>query len=434
MKKHTLFFVILALSSRLAARDLSLQDCYAKAVQAHPLQQEWKSRQMVSDLNRKNLNARWLPSLTMNAGATHFSDVASFDQILGILPVPVSTAALPKMPKNQYKATLDVSQTLFDGGMVHASRKAERAALQADLQALQTEFYKVRDQVNQAYFTSLMLQKQSELAEIYKNEVMERRAALESGVRNGVMLPSDVDVLDAEALKIDQQITELRIQQARVKNILGILIGEPVSETMLFLPVIKIPEDTTIRRPEIALFEKQKASLEANENVVRSQQIPKAAAFATCGYGQPPGNDFFNENFDTYYIVGVGLSWNIFNWNTTKRTRQVLQEQQHIVNARKNHFIQQIRIALSSSRADIDRIRVLLESDEKLIGLRNKIKQAAASKLNNGTISSTEFLTEFNAEREARISYEMHKIQWVQAKVNYLTVAGQNNLKSENGL
>lgn len=431
MKRYVQIVTFAALSCRLMAGELTLSDCYDKAEQTHPLQKEWKSREQVYDLNRKNLNAKWLPDFNVNASATHLSDVASFDQILGILPIAISTDALPKMPQDQYKATIDISQTLFDGGAVHASRKAEKAALDADLQAIQTEFYKTRDQVNQAYFAVLMLQKKDELAAIYKNEVGERRSALESGVRNGVILPSNVDVLDAEALKIDQQIAELKIQQTRVKKILSELIGEPVADAEFSLPAVQMPEDSTIQRPEITLFEKQKALLNANKKIVQSQQIPKAAAFATYGYGQPPGSDFFNEDFDTYYTVGIGLNWNIFNWNTTKRTRQVLDAQESMVDAREANFKKQIRIALNSSKAEIERLGVLLQSDEKLIALRTKIKQAAASQLNNGTLSSTEFLTEFNAEREARLNYEMHKIQWVQAKVNYLTLAGQNNLKSE---
>ena len=85
MKTNTFLILFAALSIRLFAGELSLSDCYDKAEQTHPLQKEWKSREQVYDLNRKNLNARWLPSFNVNASATHLSDVASFDQILGIL-------------------------------------------------------------------------------------------------------------------------------------------------------------------------------------------------------------------------------------------------------------------------------------------------------------------------------------------------------------
>ena len=431
MKTKLLFITIAALSCQLMGGELSLHNCYDKAEKTHPLQQEWQNRQMIYHLNRKNLTVKWLPDLNVNARATYSSDVASFDNILGTLPIPISADALPNTPKDQYKFTIDISQTLFDGGAVHAAKKMEQSALRVDLQAIQTEFYKVHDQVNQVYFASLMLQKQTELAKIYKNELQERRAALESGVQNGVILPSNVDVLDAEGLKIDQQIAELSIQQNRTKKILSELIDEDVSDCVLFLPEVHMPADSTIARPEIYLFENQKEVLEMNKKVIQTEQIPKAAAFISYGYGQPPGNDFFNDQFDTYYTVGVAVSWNIFNWNTTKRNKQILQVKQKIVDAKEENFKKQIRIALNSSLAEVDRLKMLLDSDKKLISLREKIKNAATSKLNNGTISSTEFLTELNAEREARINYEMHKVQLVQAKVGYRTLSGQINLKSE---
>lgn len=424
MKPNILLTVLLAASSCFAG-ELSLYECYEKAEQTHPLQREEQNRLEIYDLNRKNLNAKWLPSLSANANATYMSDVVEFDQVLGSLPFPISPSAFSTMPNEQYKITLDINQTIYDGGSIGAGKKVEQASLQADLQALQSELYKVRDQVNQVYFGLLMLEKQAELVSIYKDEIIERKAALESGIKNGVILPTNVDILDAELLNVEQQKTELEIQQQKARNILSDLIGENTADATVFLPAVDMPEEIEISRPEIGLFETQKVVLYMNKKLIGSQRLPKAAVFGSYGYGQPPGNNFFKNEFDTYYVVGAAINWTIFNWNTTKRTKEALQAQQNIVDAKEEHFKRQIRIALKNAQAEIDQIKALLSSDEKLIELREKIIKTAASKLNNGAISSTEFLTELNAERSARINYEMHKIQWVQAQINYLTISGQ---------
>ena len=63
--------------------------------------------------------------------------------------------------------------------------------------------------------------------------------------------------------------------------------------------------------------------------------MPKAFGFATLGYGNPPGNGFFQDKFDTYYIVGAGIKWNIFDWNKVKNEKQVITIQQGIIENRK---------------------------------------------------------------------------------------------------
>ena len=425
MKQFIICFTIIVLSCSLAAKDLSLYDCYDKAEKIHPLQIEWQNRQVIYELNQKNLNITWLPSLNAHANATYISDVVEFDKVLGALQMNIPPGTFPTMPKDQYKITIDVNQTIYDGGAVSARKKVARATLQADWQSIQSEFYKVRDKVNQVYFALLILEKQSELTEIYKDEILQRRATLQSGLKNGINLPSNVDILDAELLKIEQKIAELVLQQGKARDILSELIGENADDVVISLPSVQMSVKSEIRRPEIGLFEKEKITLEMNKKIAQSQRLPKAVFFGTYGYGQPPGSDFFETSFGTYYIVGTTVSWNIFDWNATKRTKETLQAQQNIVNAKEENFKKQVQIALKDSKAEIDRAKMLLDGDAKLIILREKIKNAAVSKLNNGTISSTEFLSELNAEREARINYEMHKIQYVQAQVKYLTISGQ---------
>ena len=63
--------------------------------------------------------------------------------------------------------------------------------------------------------------------------------------------------------------------------------------------------------------------------------MPKAFGFATLGYGNPPGQDFFKDDFDPYYIVGGGIKWNIFDWNKVKNEKQVIALQQGIIENRK---------------------------------------------------------------------------------------------------
>jgi len=67
----------------------------------------------------------------------------------------------------------------------------------------------------------------------------------------------------------------------------------------------------------------------------------------------------------------------------------------------------------------------MLESDTALIDIRKRITASAESQYENGTITATELLNEMNSERQAMINYEIHKINLVMAKIEYLNISGK---------
>lgn len=80
---------------------------------------------------------------------------------------------------------------------------------------------------------------------------------------------------------------------------------------------------------------------------------------------------------------------------------------------------------LESKRAEIASLRKLTESDGVLIALRKKITSSAESRYKNGTLTATAYLQEFNAEKEAVITREIHRINLALAQVEYLTLSGK---------
>ena len=73
---------------------------------------------------------------------------------------------------------------------------------------------------------------------------------------------------------------------------------------------------------------------------------------------------------------------------------------------------------------DIERLQELLQRDDEIIELRNRIVAQSASQLENGVITATDYLIERNAAFRAELTKAQHHIQWVQASVQYLTTIG----------
>ena len=153
------------------------------------------------------------------------------------------------------------------------------------------------------------------------------------------------------------------------------------------------------------------------------QNKPTVFAFSQLGYGKP-GLNMINDEFDSYYVVGVGLKWNFWDWNNTKRKKKIVSFNKDLITTQENTFNKQLNVALKNEKAKIEIYEKAIESDKEIIKLREEVTESARSKLDNGVITSTDYITELTAETQAKLKYETHKIQLVQSKVNYLYIKG----------
>jgi outer membrane protein TolC len=63
--------------------------------------------------------------------------------------------------------------------------------------------------------------------------------------------------------------------------------------------------------------------------------------------------------------------------------------------------------------------------DEEIIGLREQVRAATQAQLDNGVANASDYIREVNAADQARLQKLLHKLQWLQAIVQYQTIAGQ---------
>jgi outer membrane protein TolC len=204
------------------------------------------------------------------------------------------------------------------------------------------------------------------------------------------------------------------------------MTGKAIDPSSLFvLPEFSSTLSRELRRPEIDLLDLGMNRLDAVVATVESQRKPRAFGLATLGYGNPPGNNFLRDEFAPYYVVGAGLKWNIFGWNRTRNEKEILAVQKTILEDRKKDLSDNLKRLLDAVKAEIDGLNSLLATDIDLIALRERITAAAGSQYQNGTITATEYLIEMNAENQALLNHEIHKINLSLAMVRFMNISGQ---------
>jgi len=417
-------FILVTLPAAFGQRIVTLQQCYDSAAVATPLAREAAIFSEMSSLRDRNLAAAYLPTLDLNGSFVYNSDIPDLSGMLGALPVP--PGSLPAIPHEQYRATLDVAQTIWDGGVTRSARAVEQVVRELNLQQNEADIYSLHEQINNYFFSSMLLALQMEVTEIMISELDARIKEAESGVKNGAVPAVTIDILFAEKVKALQMLTEMRHRHDALLSALGMItaLGD-LRGVALMLPDQTTLSEEIAYNPDLHLFDLRSKQLEMSKDLLKSQRMPKAFGFAQLGYGNPPGTNFFSETADAYYSVGAGLKWNIWDWRRNSNERQSLTLQQQLTDIRKSAAEEGLERLLTLKRAEIAALRETADSDEILISARKRIATVSASQLENGTVTASQYITDLNSEKQAVINAGLRLINIARAEAEYINITGR---------
>ena len=402
-----------------AQESLTLQQAYDLAQKNYPL---IKQRELISktrELTVANLGTGFLPQLNLSAQATYQSEVTS-------VKVPVQGINIESPSKDQYKVLADLSQLVYDGGLIKQQKNIQDLTEQVELKKVEVELYKLKDRINQLFLGTLYLDEQLRQVELIRSDLNNGIKRVEAQVNNGTAFRSNLNVLQAELLKTDQRAIELKASRKGYIDVISLFIDQPLSENVkLERPAVEAPVlANEIQRPELILYSTQEKLLGGQYKLIDSRNKPKASLFWQGGYGRP-GLNFLSNSFDFYYTTGVRLNWNFGGLYTQKKEKKVVGLNQKIVEIQKETFLLNTNTDLKRQQSEVDKLQKLVATDKDIIDLRIKVKDAAKAQLENGVITANDYLREVNAEDQARQNLITHQIQLLQAKINYQTISGK---------
>lgn len=67
-----------------------------------------------------------------------------------------------------------------------------------------------------------------------------------------------------------------------------------------------------------------------------------------------------------------------------------------------------------------------MKDDKELVALREEIKRSAKAQLDNGVITSSDYLREVNAADQARQQQLLHELQLLQTQLDYSDYLSQS--------
>lgn len=395
---------------------LTIEQCYTLGRQNYPLVKQHELIEKSRDYSVSNAAKGYLPQLTISGQATYQSDVTN-------IPIKLPGINIPTVTKDQYKIYGEADQTIFDGGTIKYQKQSQEATASIKEQTLEVNLYALKDRINQLFFGILLIDEQLKQNDIQQKDVQNGIDKTNALIANGTAFRSSLDELKAELLKADQSRIELNANRQAYLNMLGLFINQTLdNNTVLEKPQPKVLTDN-IARPEISLYDYQKKTYDIQDRLSKSNTLPKLQFFAQGGYGKP-GLNLLKTDFAFYYTGGLRLNWSLSNLYTYKNDKLISTINRNDLDVQKETFLFNTRITLKQQSADVAKYTALLSEDNDIIVLRASVKNAAAAQLANGVITSHDYITQLNAEDQARQSFILHEIQLLQAEYNYQTTSG----------
>lgn len=393
-----------------AQETITLEQCYQWSRENYPLIKKQELIKKAEQYTTENALKGWLPQVNITAQATYQNDVTQF-------PVKLPNVNVEPLSKDQYKVFADVSQTIYDGGNIRNQKNL--AKIQSEVQTIQTEVEldKLKERINQLYFGILQTNKQWTQLHFTKLDIKEGIKKAEAQLKNGVIFRSNLDVLKAELVKIEQKEIELQAIKQNFVQMLSYFIKKNIDENTQLETPEKILLTKNNNRSELKLFDAQKQLLETQRKIINTKNTPKLGAFFQGGFGKPGFNMLKNE-FDLFYIGGIRLNIPISGFYTQKNDLALLENQSQEIEIQRENFLFNQNFIEIQQRNDLEKIQNLIDKDNELIELRKNIKTASLAQLENGVINTNDYLREVTAEEQAILTKITHEIQYLLTQYN----------------
>ncbi|MGB4771347.1 MAG: TolC family protein [Chitinophagaceae bacterium] len=402
------------------SQGLKLEEAYDMAIRNYPLTKQKDLIARTAGLNLENIASVYLPQVSLNAQATYQSDVTRFPKQISIPGVEISA-----LSRDQYRAMLDVNQLIYDGGNASTQRLLAQQQQKVDEQRIEVSYQQLRERINDIWFSVLFADEQLQQIALTQKDLMAVMAKVESQVNYGTAFRSALATLKAEQLKNEQRAIDLKYNRRALIRVLSVFLGQDLSpDVKLERPAMVTVDTTAIRRPDLELLNRQIQLNEVAARYLNVRKVPKVSLFAQGGYGKPGLNMLLNE-FDFFYLGGVRFSWNLSGFYNQGRDKQLNELNRQTLLVQQEQVMFQVKADLLKNDAEMEKYRELDKTDEEIIALRQQVKQASAAQLEQGVITSSDYVREVNAEEQARLSQALHRLQLLQAVIHQKTLIGQ---------
>lgn len=216
--------MLLAAASMTTLHGQTLDECRRLAREHYPKIRQYDLITLTEQYDLSNAARAWIPQVTLSGQASWQSDTPTFPGALGEI-LASRGLQMEGIRREQYRAAIDVSQTIWDGGHSRATKELAQAEAAEERQRTEVDFYALQSRVDDLYFGILLLDERLTQTTVQISLLESNLARMRSCVANGTATKSDADAIEAELLTVRQTLEQIEASRASYGRMLEILSG-----------------------------------------------------------------------------------------------------------------------------------------------------------------------------------------------------------------
>ena len=406
--------ILLGVGSLYAQEAWDLQRLQDSAIANYPLIQQYDLINQSKEFNISNANKAYLPQFNITVIGGVINGLPSFT------PGESNATNLNLITVAQF------NQVIWDGGMIKANKGVLEAQANIETAQLDVSVYEIRQKINDLFFGILLIQEQIKQVHLLQKNLETNKKRVQAGLENGVVYVSDLDELEVELLNTEQKLTELNHAKQGYLSMLSVMAGVQLDENSLLQkpqPPLAL-EAKELNRPELVLFQNQRSLLDHQTAIQKSMLYPKVGLMGFATFIEP-GVDFGPSSINNIFVGGLSLSWNISGLYRNGNNKRISALNFEKIRVQEETFRYGVSLETKQAAQEVDKYQALLQRDEKLITLKQNIKNSYQTKYDNGVCTMSDLLLRINDENVAVQNKILHETQFMNAWYRYKTLVGQ---------
>jgi outer membrane protein len=389
---------------------------------------------LAADAKSSEVNAARLPSLKLQAGYARLSEIDPFAVSLPFLPSPV---IISPIVLNNYTTRLSLQQPLFTGFKLENSAAAAEYSAEAVSNDFANDKLDLVFSIKSAYWNLYKAREikraVDENVELMKAHLGDVQNMMAQGlVTKNEMLKVQVQLASSQLAQIDAS-NSATLAMMSLNDLIGLPIGTEIDLTSVIQPQTaenrqlgEIIQEAIGTRADLKAAGMRVHAGEASVAATKGSWYPQVSLYGNYYYSRPnprilPTKDEFKDTWD----FGVNLSFDIWNWNTTK------------------HQTDQAEATLTQSREALEQLKdaiilevnqsylMLLQSKEKVSVAETGVEQAdenyriTKNKFRSGTATNTDLLDAEVALLQAKVNRTSSLVDYELAQARVTKAAGK---------
>lgn len=294
-----------------------------------------------------------------------------------------------------YMAQLEIKQPLLNIDMLYMRKGAEK----------QTKVYQYKMQRTQEYLSFETTKAYLQLQLAYNAVKVLTEAAntaksvykyTDDHFKQGLIQKSDLLNAQVHVMAVESSLAKAKSSILNASDYLSLLMGQPTGriyspadEPQTNLPAIDSTQKVFANRSDFMAMQK---AIDASGLMIKSSQmsyLPKLNAFGNFQY-----NDSHLTGFGANaYLVGVQLSWNIFNGNKTKHLIASQKLERDKLSVQLAQQKDQSQTELNKAYRDLSDARFEVAQDEAAIAQAAEALRILQNRYQQGLVNTTDILT-----------------------------------------